>query len=56
MPPKKDISSTCNSAYCVKCKKVQSMTSCKSAKSVNGQNMIKGLCKECGTKMNKFTK
>ena len=55
MPPKKS-ASNCDTAYCVKCKKVQSMSECKSAKSVNGRNMLKGLCKVCGTKMNKFTK
>ncbi len=55
MPPKK-APVACENAYCVKCKKMQSMTGCKKATSANGRNMIKGLCKVCGTKMNKFTK
>ena len=42
--------------YCVKCKKKQTMNSCKKATSSNGRNMMKGECKVCGTKMNKFIK
>ena len=42
--------------YCVKCKKKQTMVSCKKATSSNGRNMMKGECKVCGTKMNKFVK
>lgn len=57
MPPKKATSSAgCDTAYCVKCKKKQSMTGCTKATSSNGRNMIKGTCKTCGTKMNKFVK
>jgi len=53
MPPKsKDAS--CTTGYCVKCKKMQSMIQCKKAVSSNGRNMMKGVCKSCGTKMNKF--
>lgn len=53
MPPKsKDAS--CTTGYCVKCKKMQSMIQCKKAVSANGRNMMKGICKSCGTKMNKF--
>lgn len=42
--------------YCVKCKAKRTMLSCKNATSKNGRNMIKGVCKNCGTKMNVFTK
>ncbi len=57
MPPKKATSSAgCDTAYCVKCKKKQSMTGCTKTTSSNGRNMIKGTCKTCGTKMNKFVK
>ena len=42
--------------YCVKCKAKRTMVSCKNATSKNGRNMIKGVCKKCGTKMNVFTK
>jgi len=54
MPPK--TATPCEKAYCVKCKKMLIMTNCKKATSSNGRNMIKGVCKVCGTKMNKFTK
>jgi len=47
---------SCKTGYCVKCKKKQQMKDCKNSKSSNGRNMIKGLCKVCGTKMNVFTK
>ncbi len=46
----------CPVAYCVKCKKKQQMGSCKKATSSNGRNMMKGVCKKCGTNMNIFTK
>ena len=42
--------------YCVKCKKPMEMKSEKKCKSKNGRNMVQGLCKKCGTKMNIFTK
>lgn len=59
MPPKKApvaSGSACDNAYCVKCKKMQTMTDCKKATASNGRNMLKGICKTCGTKMNKFVK
>ncbi len=49
-------SAACPVAYCVKCKKKQQMGSCKKATSSNGRNMMKGVCKKCGTNMNIFTK
>jgi len=46
----------CGKAYCVKCRrKNMPMTNCKNVTSKNGRSMLKGLCKKCGTKMNKFT-
>ena len=46
----------CGKAYCVKCKKNNmAMTNCRNVTSKNGRTMLKGLCKKCGTKMNKFT-
>lgn len=58
MPPKKTTpaSGSCDTAYCVKCKKKQTMIGCAKATSSNGRNMVKGTCKTCGTKMNKFVK
>ena len=45
----------CGKAYCVKCRKNNMpMTNCKNVTSKNGRSMLKGLCKKCGTKMNKF--
>ena len=41
-------------AYCVKCKKMNTITNCVNAVSSNGRNMVKGTCAKCGTKMNKF--
>ena len=41
-------------AYCVKCKKMNTITNCVNAVSSNGRNMVKGTCPKCGTKMNKF--
>ena len=54
MPPKAE--KPCTTGYCVKCKKKQTMISCKNATAKNGRNMVKGLCKICDTKMNVFTK
>jgi len=46
----------CGKAYCVKCRrKNMAMTNCKNVTSKNGRSMLKGNCKKCGTKMNKFT-
>ena len=46
----------CGKAYCVKCRrKNMPMTNCKNVTSKNGRSMLKGNCKKCGTKMNKFT-
>ena len=45
----------CGKAYCVKCKKNKmAMINCKNVTSKNGRSMLKGNCKKCGTKMNKF--
>jgi len=45
----------CDKAYCVKCKKNKmAMVNCKNVTSKNGRSMLKGNCKKCGTKMNKF--
>ena len=45
----------CGKAYCVKCKKNHMpMTNCRNVTSKNGRSMLKGNCKKCGTKMNKF--
>ncbi len=41
-------------AYCVKCRKMNTITNCVNAVSSNGRNMVKGTCAKCGTKMNKF--
>ena len=54
MPPKKQAEKACDTAYCVKCKKKQSMINCKAAKTANGRSMVKGNCKVCDCKMNKF--
>lgn len=50
----KTVGESCTTGYCVKCKKMQAMMQCKKAVAANGRNMMKGVCKECGTKMNKF--
>ena len=52
--PKK--TSSCETAYCVKCKKTGSMKGCHNKTSKNGRNMLQGECTKCGTKMNKFVK
>ena len=41
-------------AYCVKCKKMNTIKNCVNASASNGRKMIKGTCEKCGTKMNKF--
>lgn len=41
-------------AYCVKCKKMNTIKNCVNASASNGRKMIKGTCAKCGTKMNKF--
>lgn len=41
-------------AYCVKCKKMNTIKNCVNASASNGRKMIKGTCATCGTKMNKF--
>jgi hypothetical protein len=43
-------------AYCVKCKKMGSMSNSHTKTSKNGRNMLQGTCPKCGTKMNKFIK
>ncbi len=40
--------------YCVKCRTKRNMTKCKRAKTRNNRFMMKGVCPNCGTKMNKF--
>lgn len=52
MPPK--TKKPCMEGYCVKCKKMQPMLDCKPAVASNGRKMMKGVCKVCGAKMNKF--
>lgn len=48
---------TCETGYCVKCKKKMKMTgNCARTKTKNGRNMIKGECSKCGTTMCKFVK
>jgi len=42
------------SGYCVKCRKPRTMNNCRRVTSKNGRSMMKGICRECGTKMNKF--
>ncbi len=42
------------SGYCVKCRKPRTMVNCRRATAKNGRSMMKGICRECGTKMNKF--
>lgn len=42
--------------YCVKCKSKQEMTQTKLEKTKRGGDMLKGICKKCGTKMVKFVK
>lgn len=57
MPPKSKTSKSsdsCMTGYCMKCKKMQPMIDCKKSVSSNGRTMMKGACKVCGTKMNKF--
>lgn len=53
---KKSKKSKCcdDKAYCVKCKKLQSIKDCKIATSANKRKMLKGVCSVCGTKVNKF--
>jgi len=43
-------------AYCVKCKATKEMKDVTEAVSKNGRKMAKGVCPDCGTKMNKFLK
>jgi hypothetical protein len=40
--------------YCVKCKKKTEIVDGKISKTKNGRNMMKGVCKICGTKENVF--
>lgn len=42
--------------YCVKCKTSKTMRDCVKEVAKNGRPMLKGLCVDCGTKMNKFVK
>lgn len=41
-------------AYCMKCKKQVEVKDAVEAVAKNGRPMIKGVCPECGTKVNKF--
>lgn len=43
-------------AYCVKCKGKRTMKDANVVTNVKGRRMAKGLCPECGTKMNLFLK
>ena len=40
--------------YCVKCRCKRNMTKSKRVKTRNNRFMMKGICPNCGTKMNKF--
>ena len=41
-------------AYCMKCKAKKEMKDPKETTTKNGRPMVKGVCPDCGTKMNKF--
>jgi hypothetical protein len=43
-------------AYCVKCKAKRMMKDAQVVTNAKGRRMAKGLCPECGTKMNLFLK
>jgi ssDNA-binding Zn-finger/Zn-ribbon topoisomerase 1 len=43
-------------AYCVKCKETKEMKNPEETVTSNGRKMAKGVCPDCGTKMNKFLK
>lgn len=43
-------------AYCVKCKAKRTMKDAQVVTNAKGRRMAKGLCPECGTKMNLFLK
>ena len=43
-------------AYCVKCKTKRSMKDVKVVTNEKGRRIAKGVCPECGTKMNLFLK
>lgn len=43
-------------AYCVKCKTKRSMKNAQIVTGEKGRRMAKGVCTECGTKMNLFLK
>lgn len=42
--------------YCVKCKAKREMKNVTETVSANNRKMAKGVCPNCGTKMNKFLK
>lgn len=41
-------------AYCVKCKTKRTMRDARIVTNEKGRKMAKGICPECGTKMNRF--
>ena len=43
-------------AYCVKCKGKKEMKDVRETVSKNSRKMAKGICPDCGTKMNRFLK
>jgi len=43
-------------AYCVKCKAKRIMKEAKVTTNAKGRRLAKGICPECGTKMNLFLK
>ena len=43
-------------AYCVKCRKKQTMKNPKQITTKNGKKALQGICYVCGTKMIKFIK
>ena len=42
--------------YCLKCKAKKECDDVKKSVSKNGRNMLRGVCKTCGTKTCQFTK
>ncbi len=43
-------------AYCVKCKAKRTMKDSRVETNAKGRRLAKGICPECGTKMNLFLK
>jgi hypothetical protein len=41
-------------AYCVKCRKTQTIANATVIEAANGRRMAQGTCPECGTKVTRF--